>query len=805
MDALLNPELRENTIDGSIKVENTSQQVIFRGLAPRVVLTNHLQSKVNLEKQGRQKVSFSFTQTKKPRQKVFLVPQSPEKGANEISPAVQSTNLPPADLTTGQSAESKNEQIEPPVVPTESQATQSPVPLTCKAKHDMMHFKKQILSMSVVEEQPTVSAFLNDAISETEVLIRSSTRIEGEPPVAPPQQNSVPDCSEKVIREESAQEKLNTRLKGPSDSCHIGNECKENISEPEHSKNVHQSDNTLPGSDFDGESVRISSNQKSSDSKNVAKSDSQSVSVKKSSGSKSDVSDKSRSDKREEKDEKGSSRSKLERDSRHTYSRSSRSDRRRTRSRSRSRSRSSRTSSSYSRSERSRNERQSRTDRSHYHDSERRSHRNSRERRRSRSRGDGRSRDSSDSEDDLRKLRTRGSDSSRSSTYSSSQRDPKTSSHSKSYRDSKSDSKSSPHLSEADKRSQYSRIERSGRTNCTEPSKRSSPETEGSHKKSNSHSKSEIHGKTSNSSNVLRSEKKVQKTSGSSDSDDEHKMKMQFQSSDRSPRLSDKKPSHSDSKSSSVGADGQLLAKVNINAKLPHLGSDKNKSQGEFSKVDVRSQCEESRQSKSTNNSSQQQQQVILNDSLRSHVELQDSDLKEKGPAASEENGSKIHITHKDISLEDDPLAKQTDVTVQNKVEIVKEAPTNIANVGTVFKTVDSSSLIEPPFPGYTPSQDSLGSLPDTLSVKELPPGECLKPNTKFVSQLFLINEVDPLPVNVETSEKVSEQADIKPVQTHAAVIKHKGAHVKKSRWDIVGQDTLEISPPKRLTMRLPM
>lgn len=790
-------------VHSQIKVENTSKQVIFKGLAPRVVLTNHLlpkgtKTKVNLEEQGRQKVSFSFTQTKKPRQKVFLVPPTPEKAASEIPPAVQSTNLPSADLT-GQSAESKNEQIDPSVV-AESQATQSSVPLASKLKHDKVHFKKQILSVSVVEERPTVSAILNDTTSDTEVLLRSTAGIKGEPSVVTFQHNSVTDCSEKVNREESAQEILDIHLKGPTDSSHIGKECKDSISEPEHSRNVHHSDNTLPGSDTDGESVRTSSSQKCSDSKNVAKCDSQSA-VKKFSSSKSEVSDRSRSDKREEKDEKGSSRCKSERDTRHLSSRSSHSDRRRTKSRSRSRSRSSRTSSSYSRSERSRNERPARSDRSHYHDSERRSHRSSREQRRSRSRGDGRSRDSSDSEDDLRKPRTRGSDSSRSSTYSSSQRDSKTSSHSKSYRDSKSDSKSSPHSSESDKRTQYSRPERSGKTSGSELSKRISPETEASHKKSSSHSKSEVHGKTSNLNNISKSEKKVPKTSGSSDSDDEHKMKTRFQSSDRSPRSSVKKTNNSESKSSSIGTDGQLVAKLNVNAKLPHLDSDKIKSQGEF-KVDVCSQHEESRQSKLTDNSSQQKQQVILKDSLKSHVEIQgenkDSYVAEKWLAVSEVNISKCHVTLKDISLEDDQLRKQTDILIQNKVQILKDAQTNVANVGTFFKT-DSSSLNEPPCPGYTPSQDSLGSLADTLSVKELSPGECLKPNTKFVSQLFLSNEVSGLPRNVETSQKVTEQSDIKPEQVNAATIKHKGAHVKKSRWDIVGQDTLENQTPQKM------
>lgn len=299
---------------------------------------------------------------------------------------------------------------------------------------------------------------------------------------------------------------------------------------------------------------------------------------------------------------------------------------------------------------------------------------------------------------------------------------------------------------------------------------------------------------------MSRPEKK--KTSGSSDSDDEHKTKTRFQGSDRFTRSSVKKTNNSEAKSSSIETGGQLVAKLNINAKLPHLGSDKIKSQGEFNKVDVRSQHEESSQSKLTNNSFQQKQQDIVKDSFKSHVEFQDvnkvSDVAEKWPAVGEVNISKCQVTLKDASLDDDQLGKQTDILIQNKVQILKEAQTNVANVDAFFKTDDLSSLNEPPYPGYTPSQDSLGSLAGTLSVKELPPGECLKSNTKFVSQLLLSTEVSRLPMNVETSQKGTEQSDIKLEQTTAVVLKNKGAHVKKSRWDIVGQDTSENQTPQK-------
>uniref|UniRef100_A0A4W4FU99 [histone H3]-lysine(36) N-trimethyltransferase n=1 Tax=Electrophorus electricus TaxID=8005 RepID=A0A4W4FU99_ELEEL len=766
---------REKEHDGSIKVENTSKQVIFKGLAPRVVLSNHFlakgtKTKVNLEEQGRQKVSFSFTQTKKPRQNVFLAPP------------------------TGQS----------------SQAAQSPVSLLAKSKHDLgkIHFKKQILSVSVVEESPTVHA-VSDETSETDVLIRSSASIEAESVVTTSQHNTISDSpSKKSDREEGAQEKLDTCLKGPTDSSHIGKEYKDrpSTSEPEVRRAQPQSDITLPISEFDGDSAWTSPIQKSSDPKNLVKSDSQSADVKKSSSSKSEISEKSRYDRREEKDEKGSNRSKMDRDSRHTSSRSSRSDRRRTKSRSRSRSRSSRTSSSYSRSERSRNERQSRSDKSHYHDSERRSRRSSpyREQRSSRSRADGRSRDSSDSEDDLRKPRTRGSDSSRSSTYSTSQRDSKSTSHSK-YRDSKS-IESSRSL-ESDRRSQYSRTERSGRTVDSEPSKRTSPESEAILRKSSSHSKSEINASISTSNqDTLRSEKRVLKNSGSSDSDEEHRRKSQSQGSDRSSgswSSSSKKTDILESKSSAsiTGTEGQSVDTLS-NVKLPLLGS-----QGEINMMDV-SQHEDNSQFKLNYNSSQQKQQAILTDKSKSeNVEIQ---VASKDPCSVAKSTvlhdgelsttvSKCHVTVNEISVQGAQLGKQIDTLVQNEIQVFSEAQFNVANFSNLCKSNDSSSLSKPSCPGYTPSDDSAGSLADTLSVKELPL-DTLKPNTTSGSHLIISKEVSQMAItpNINTIHKEPQQLNVKPEQSQAVVMK-RGSNVKKSRWDIVGQDTSEHQAPKKM------
>uniref|UniRef100_A0A672KEE8 [histone H3]-lysine(36) N-trimethyltransferase n=1 Tax=Sinocyclocheilus grahami TaxID=75366 RepID=A0A672KEE8_SINGR len=586
----------------SIKVENLPKQVIFKGLAPRVVLTNHLlpkrtKVKVNLEEQGRQKVSFSFTQTKKPRQNVFLAPASPEKSASEHSSALQAGPVSTPDLA-GQSDESKNVDTNTTAVG-ETQTAPTPVSFPLKSKHVLgkMHFKKQILSVTVVEDNSivsTASAEISEPVVPPESdKISSSAKVETETSLQQCHKNSVINSSsEKVIKEENPQEKLDSCLKGPV-SSHIGKGDMDSSIISEHEENRKsqpRSDSTLPGSESDGDSIRTSSSQKSSDRRNKMDSECQSNEVKRSSNSKT-------------KELEKSSRSKSERDSRHTSSRSSRSDRdrRRTKSRSRSRSRGCRTSS-YSRSERSRSARPSRSDRSHYHDSERRFHRSSphRERRSSRSRTDGRSRDSSDSEDDHRRTRTRGSDSSRSSTYSSSQKDSKSSTHSRSHRDSKPTDCS--RSSESDKRTQHSKSERSHlKAGDSESNRKSSPEAEAVHRNSSAHSKSEINAKTSHSNPATSSrtsEKKVHKNS--SDSDEEHRKKRQLQGSDRSSvsgTSSSKKTDSADHKTLNnvTGTERQSKDRLSNNTKQSQLDPSPVTPLKECSKIDDNSSLPKSK------------------------------------------------------------------------------------------------------------------------------------------------------------------------------------------------------------------
>uniref|UniRef100_A0A672LS63 [histone H3]-lysine(36) N-trimethyltransferase n=1 Tax=Sinocyclocheilus grahami TaxID=75366 RepID=A0A672LS63_SINGR len=735
-----------------------------------VILTNHLlpkgtKAKVNLEEQGRQKVSFSFAQTKKPRQNVFLAPPSPEKSASEHSSALQAGPVPTPDLA-GQSDETKNVDTNTPAVG-ETQTTPTPLsfPLKSKPVLGKMHFKKQILSVTVVEDNSivsTASAEISEPVVPSESdKIRSSAKVETETSLQQSHKNSVIDSSsEKVLKEENPQEKVDSCLKGPV-SSHIGKGDKDTSIISEHEENRKsqpRSDCTLPGSESDGDSIKTSSSQKSSDRRNKIKSECPSNEAKRSSNSKTEESEKSRHDRKE--DEKGSSRSKSERDSRHTSSRSSRSDRdrRRTKSRSRSRSRGCRTSS-YSRSERSRSERQSRSDRSHYHDSEWRFHRSSphRERRGSRSRTDGRSRDSSDSEDDHRRTRTRGSDSSRSSTYSNCSRS-----------------------SESDKRTQHSKSERSHlKAGDSESNRRSSPDAEMVHRKSSAHSKSEINAKTSNSNPATSSrtsEKKVHKNS--SDSDEEHRKKRQSQGSDRSSvsgTSSSKKTDSMDHKTLNNVSETERQSKdrSSNNTKQSQLALSPVTPQKECSKIDDNSTLPKSKCI------SQQMHEATHK------VNLFKTKQQTEQQAPNQEHSSLGKCTNVPESHKTTERLKESTSTTSRSLEV--RSSTDEPGMKNEIP-IQSRALAEGPTDsfcvGHTPNQDSVGSLADPLSVKELPPGGCLKFNTKLDGP----SHITP---SAQLCEKDSEQHYVNPEQPSSGILKMDGS-AKKSRWDIVGQVTSE-------------
>uniref|UniRef100_A0A671PR84 [histone H3]-lysine(36) N-trimethyltransferase n=1 Tax=Sinocyclocheilus anshuiensis TaxID=1608454 RepID=A0A671PR84_9TELE len=752
-----------------IKVENIPKQVIFKGLAPRVVLTNHLlpkrtKAKVNLEEQGRQKVSFSFTQTKKPRQNVFLAPASPEKSASEHSSALQAGPVPTPDLA-GQSDESKNVDTNTTAVG-ETQTAPTPVSFPLKSKHVLgkMHFKKQILSVTIVEDNSivsTASAEISEPVVPSESdKISSSAKVETETSLQQCHKNSVIDSSsEKVITEENPQEKLDSCLKGPV-SSHIGKGDMDSSIISEHEENRKsqpRSDSTLPGSESDGDSIRTSSSQKSSDRRNKMDSECQSNEVKRSSNSKT-------------KELEKSSRSKSERDSRHTSSRSSRSDRdrRRTKSRSRSRSRGCRTSS-YSRSERSRSERPSRSDRSHYHDSERRFHRSSphRERRSSRSRTDGRSRDSSDSEDDHR-----------------SQKDSKSSTHSRSHRDSKPTDCS--RSSESDKRTQHSKSERSHlKAGDSESNRKRSPEAEAVHRNSSAHSKSEINAKTSHSTSSRTSEKKVHKNS--SDSDEEHRKKRQLQGSDRSSvsgTSSSKKTDSADHKTLNnvTGTERQSKDRLSNNTKQSQLDPSPVTPPKECSKIDDNSSPPKFKCT------SQQMHEATHKVNL-----FKTNQQTEHQPPNQEGKCTNVPESHKTTDrLKESMTSRSLEVrSSTDKPGMKNEIP--IQSKALAEGLTDSFCV------GHTPDQDSVGSLANPLSVKELPPGGCLKSNTKLDGLSLTISKASmPITQSAQLCEKDSEQHYVNPEQPISGILKKDGS-AKKSRWDIVGQGTSENQSPMKI------
>ncbi|XP_056661169.1 histone-lysine N-methyltransferase SETD2 isoform X1 [Monodelphis domestica] len=487
------------------KIENVQKMgfikgPMFKGVASSRFLPKGTKTKVNLEEQGRQKVSFSFSLTKKTLQNRFLTALGNDKqNDTPNSPAIplQADFVPKIKMDPGDT----------------STITEESSPPKPKVELGKIHFKKHLLhvtskpmlaAVTPVAASPPLPIIPSPIVTES-VVTESPPQSPPPPPPAlqvrtpsPPAPMSVitalPQIPTSVpvgtslqsppidVAIRTSKESLNTvvleslELDTKQDTCsselldivsqnvsenvdvspqkedsHIGKEeetpdssksslCYKKTSSK---KKFSQSEGMFLGSESDEDSVQTSSSQRSHDFKNSA-------SVEKERDSKKslptlkveDLGKSSRS--KTERDDKHFSYSKMDRDSRYVSSRS-RSERERRRSRSRSRSdRGPRTSSSYSRSERS-----------HYYESERRYHRSSpyRERPRySRSYTDNRMRESSDSEEEYKKIYSRSSDSRRTSSHSSFYRDSRTSAYSKSDRDSKLESF---HM-DAEKRGKYS-------------------------------------------------------------------------------------------------------------------------------------------------------------------------------------------------------------------------------------------------------------------------------------------------------------------------------------------------------------
>lgn len=473
------PEEEEN----EAKIENVQKTgfikgPIFKGVASSRFLPKGTKTKVNLEEQGRQKVSFSFSLTKKTLQNRFFTALSNEKQSDSPhSPATpQVDSNPKAKMEAGDTFP----------------ATEESSPPKSRVELGRIHFKKHLLHVTSRPQLATTTTVASPLPPTTQLpaVIAESTvdsppssppppppppQVSSPSPPAPisepvalphppvtalmtstpgplpvdvavraqkePPMKSVPESLELDMKQDivsnSLEEHTIQTLKEQADNAlqkedsHIGKEeevsdgSKISLSSKKASskKKSSQFEGTFLGSESDEDSVRTSSSQRSHDLKSSTSIEKERDFKKSSAPSKSeDLGKSSRS--KTERDDKYFSYSKLERDTRYVSTRC-RSERDRRRSRSRSRSdRVSRTSLSYSRSERS-----------HYYDSERRYHRSSpyRERTRySRPYTDNRARESSDSEDEYKKTYPRRTsahsyrDLRTSSSYSKFDRDCKT-------------------------------------------------------------------------------------------------------------------------------------------------------------------------------------------------------------------------------------------------------------------------------------------------------------------------------------------------------------------------------------------
>ncbi|XP_047694076.1 histone-lysine N-methyltransferase SETD2 isoform X4 [Prionailurus viverrinus] len=517
--------------ENEAKIENVQKTgffkgPMFKGVASSRFLPKGTKTKVNLEEQGRQKVSFSFSLTKKTLQNRFLTALGNEKqNDTPNSPAgpLQVDLTPKIKMDVGDTL-STTEESSPP---------------KSRVELGKIHFKKHLLHVTSRPLLTTATAVVSPPppVVPLPAVIAESTTVDSPPssppPPPPPPQATTPspapvtepvalphtpvpvlmtapvDVAVRTLKEppvttvpessdvdtkqdavsnsseEHITQNLNEQADTPSqkEDSHIGKEeeipdsSKSNLGSKKtgSKKKSSQSEGTFLASESDEDSVRTSSSQRSHDLKFSASIEKERDSKKSLAPLKSeDLGKSSRS--KTERDDKYFSYSKLERDTRYISSRC-RSERERRRSRSRSRSdRGSRTSLSYSRSERS-----------HYYDSDRRYHRSSpyRERARySRPYTDNRARESSDSEEEYKKTYSR-----RTSSHSFSYRDLRTSSsYSKSDRDCKTESS----YLEMEKRGKYSsKVEReSKRTSENEAMKRCcSPPNELGFRRGSSYSK----------------------------------------------------------------------------------------------------------------------------------------------------------------------------------------------------------------------------------------------------------------------------------------------------------------------------
>ncbi|MBN3300812.1 SETD2 methyltransferase, partial [Amia calva] len=733
---------------------------------------------------------------------------------------------PPQDRA-GQPQDSRSERAESPPPAAEPQATSPVISSPPKPKLDLgkMHFKKHLLSVTAKYEMaaaeggeekrqlpPTPSAALDEPSGpEPEPELAPAATAEATEPQPPQCQNAVTKSGESVM-----EGKDGLCQQSPADTSHIGKEDNlvESLRNAQHPESAEpgaghlQLESALPGSESDGDSVQTSSSHKSGDPRSsVAQAESQSKEAKSSSSvSKAEESEKSSSSSsrsRSEKDDRHSGYSKLE--SRHTSSRSTRTDRdrrRNSRSRSRSRSRGSRTNSSYARSERSlRSERSSRSERSHYHDSDRRSHRSSPHRERSRAsrcRSDRRSRDSSDSEDERRRTRSRGSDSKRTSTYSTSHRDSKTTSSSSTYSKSDKDSKTAelPRSSETEKSTRsHSRPDRDSRRTVESPSvRRSSPEAELDRRKSGSHSKSEGTVNSTHSKPTTRSQtsdKQTRRATSSSDSEEEQQGLYQSHALDRSSSAlrSDETRAASTGKMDKVDVKQSSASKPSVHQKpeqgTTRLAQDTERpSQIKLNLMEMLpSQINCDKPDPQSEHGGERKEMHCLANTI--DLFKMDSDSCSQAAIPNIKDFQNLIVPEPDPTK---PLAAQ-DSEQNNPPDRTKSSKTvktlnyslrsqsKLQKLDSSIKqevanpSCDSRPVCQPsPAPGQ---HETYGSHEDTAPPKE---------ESLFKEGTYTMKDVQPN-VTEQIGNKVAQQKD-EPISQNSK------SNMKKSRWDIVGQET---------------
>ncbi|XP_073407265.1 histone-lysine N-methyltransferase SETD2 isoform X2 [Dendrobates tinctorius] len=510
--------------DGSSKGFGKSAGA-FKGISSSRFLPKGTKSKVNLEEQGRQKVSFSFSFTKKTFQNRLLTPLVSDK-QNEPQ------SNPLALGSAEQISKLKMDFVE------STGGVMEVSPPKPKVELGKIHFKKHLLSVTSKlpapqsppppppPPPPIISAPISHSHSPQEAQIermKSSPDVEVVPfpantsftksplkehtsSASSKERLSPSPSSSRTGTKESREWSLISVVEIPStqmvvdkvettaikEYSHIGKEEKSYTSvqsvksnpspEKPRSKSSH-SETIVVGSESDEDSVQTSSSHRSHELKHASSKerDSKRCSMSlRSEDSGKYTSSRSRSGK----DQKHSGYSRSDRDSKYSSSYSHcRSDRERRRSKSRSRSRSRSRSDRGPRSSLS----FSRSERSHHYESERRYHRSSPYRTRySRSYADSRARDSSDSEDDYRRSYSRPSDSRHPPSSSHSYRETRmiSSSHSKYDKDLKFDSS---HYSDRRGTTTSSRTGKDSKSPAGESSRRGSPPKEANIKHGSSH------------------------------------------------------------------------------------------------------------------------------------------------------------------------------------------------------------------------------------------------------------------------------------------------------------------------------